>query len=257
MEVWDNIAGWWDDKIGDGNDTQDILVEPAQERLLDLKPGEKVLDIACGAGRFTRRMAGHGVDIVAFDHSSKFIERARRRTIEHRNRIEYRVMSASDRATLLSLGEKTFDAAVCTMALMDMAEIGPLLSTLPLLLKPRARFVWSVTHPVFNSGDAKLLAEAEEDGNKLVNRFRVKIGDYLTTRMTMSLGISGQPELQHCFHRPISVLLNACFDQGFVLDRLEEPAFPPGLGPASGRPLSWANYTAVPQVLVARMRLAK
>ena len=55
--VWDNIAEWWDDTIGGGNAFQDYLIEPSQERLLELKPGERVLDIACGAGRFTRRMA--------------------------------------------------------------------------------------------------------------------------------------------------------------------------------------------------------
>ena len=78
--VWDALAAWWDDAIGDGNATQDLLVEPVQERLLDLKEGETVLDIACGAGRFTRRMAGEGVHVVAFDHSERFIARARERT---------------------------------------------------------------------------------------------------------------------------------------------------------------------------------
>ena len=69
VEVWDALAAWWDDAIGDGNNTQDILVEPTQERLLELRAGERILDIACGAGRFTRRMASHGVRIVAFDQS--------------------------------------------------------------------------------------------------------------------------------------------------------------------------------------------
>src|SRR5262249_31891040 len=59
-DVWDAIAEWWDDAIGDGNATQDLLVEPAQERLLDLHPRENVLDIACGAGRFTRRWQRRG-----------------------------------------------------------------------------------------------------------------------------------------------------------------------------------------------------
>ena len=54
--VWERLAGFWDDTIGDGNGFQDYLVEPYSEQLLDLKPGERVLDIACGGGRFTRRM---------------------------------------------------------------------------------------------------------------------------------------------------------------------------------------------------------
>jgi 2-polyprenyl-3-methyl-5-hydroxy-6-metoxy-1,4-benzoquinol methylase len=78
--VWDSLADWWDAAIGGGNATQDLLVEPTQERLLDLRSGQIVLDIACGAGRFTRRMAALGAEIVAFDHSERFIARARQNT---------------------------------------------------------------------------------------------------------------------------------------------------------------------------------
>ncbi len=151
-EIWDALAEWWDDKIGDGNDSQDYLIEPATEKLLALKSGELVLDIACGAGRFTRRMAACGTRIVAIDHSEKFIRRARKRTTDNAENITYRVLNVTDPEALLSLGEKRFDAAVCTMALMDMSSIEPLISTLPQLLKPGGRFVFSVTHPVFNSG---------------------------------------------------------------------------------------------------------
>jgi 2-polyprenyl-3-methyl-5-hydroxy-6-metoxy-1,4-benzoquinol methylase len=253
--VWDNLAEWWDDKIGDGNATQDYLVEPTQERLLGLKPGEQVLDVACGAGRFTRRMASSGARIVAFDHSNRFIERARRRTTQHADRIEYRVLNATHSGALLALGRRSFDAAVCTMALMDMAEITPLFAALRELLKPGGRFVWSVTHPVFNSGDARLTARQEESGTALINTFAVSVSGYLNARHYRGIGVPGQPEVQDYFHRPLSMLLNAAFENGFVLDRLEEPAFPPDLPKPAGRPLSWVNFTEIPQVLVARMRL--
>jgi len=63
--IWEANACWWDDRIGDGNDFQDVLIEPATERLLDLSSGDLVLDIACGAGRFTRRMATLGARKVS------------------------------------------------------------------------------------------------------------------------------------------------------------------------------------------------
>jgi hypothetical protein len=44
--------------MGDsGNDFQRLLVAPASERLLNLGPGEMVLEIACGNGVFALRMA--------------------------------------------------------------------------------------------------------------------------------------------------------------------------------------------------------
>jgi 2-polyprenyl-3-methyl-5-hydroxy-6-metoxy-1,4-benzoquinol methylase len=247
--VWDSIAEWWDDAIGDGNATQDVLVEPTQERLLALAPGEEVLDIACGAGRFTRRMAAAGARVVAFDHSERFIARARRRTAPELT-VDYRVLNAHDHDALLALGEQRFDAAVATMALMDMASITPLLSALPRLLKPDGRFVFSVTHPAFNSGDSRIVAEAAVFETEI----SIKVTDYLTARMQRDISIPGQPADQHYFHRPLGVLLNACFDSGLVLDRLEEPAFAPREDGANRSAASWSNVHLLPQVLVARLR---
>ena len=80
IEIWDANAAWWDDRIGDGNEFQTHLIEPASERLLDISPGEQILDVACGAGRFARRMAALGGSIIAIDNSTEFLERARIRT---------------------------------------------------------------------------------------------------------------------------------------------------------------------------------
>jgi SAM-dependent methyltransferase len=253
--VWDSLAEWWDAAIGGGNATQDLLVEPTQERLLGLLSGATVLDIACGAGRFTRRMAALGAEIVAFDHSERFIAQARKNTPpDLRSRIDYRVLSADDASALIALGEGRFDAAVCTMALMDMARITPLLSVLPRLLGIDGRFVFSVTHPAFNSGDAHPIGERIRRDREFTTEASIKVTDYLTTRMQRDIGVAGQPVEQHYFHRPMSVLLNACFDCGLVLDRLEEPALPPSSDPNDLRTISWRNIRLIPQVLVARLR---
>ncbi|UCB43907.1 MAG: class I SAM-dependent methyltransferase [Dehalococcoidales bacterium] len=254
-KVWDQLAEWWDDKIGDGNDFQNYLIEPATERLLALQSGEKVLDIACGAGRFTRRMAALGASLTAIDHSEKFIKRARERTTENADRIEYLVLSATDPSALASLGQARFDAAVCTMALMDMSSIEPLISTLPKLLKPGGRFVFSVTHPVFNSGSSHMVAEQHQQDGKIVISYGVTITDYARPYAYMGLGIYGQPVPQYYFHRPISLLFNTCFNHGFALDGLEEPTLPEELKGQSRILLSFDNMPTMPPVLVARMVL--
>ncbi len=83
---------------------------------------------------------------------SRMIERARARTTESGDRVEFRVVDCMRADALLSLGERRFDAAVCTMALMDMAAIEPLFTALAKLLKAGGRFVFSVLYPCFNSG---------------------------------------------------------------------------------------------------------
>ena len=253
--VWDRLAEWWDDKIGNGNEFQDYLIEPATERLLVLKTGERVLDIACGAGRFARRMASLGAIVIAIDHAEKFLNRARERTTENIERIQYLKLDASDPSALMSLGEDCFDAAVCTMALMDMSSITPLISTLPKILKPRGRFVFSVIHPVFNSSTARRVAEQFEYNGEVITRLGITVTEYTEPFAYKGLGILGQPEPQHYFHRPISLLFNTCFKYGFVLDGMEEPVFPKGFQSSSSSPFAYSRMPLIPPILVARMVL--
>ncbi len=147
-EIWNQIAGFWDDHMGpDGNDFQTVLIGPVTERLLEIRPDQVVLDVGCGNGAFARRLAALGARVVATDFSDAFLERARQRTTERADRLEYRVVDATDEAQVLALGEGRFDAAVCTMAIMDMSAIDPLMAAVRRLLKPVGRFVFSLMHP--------------------------------------------------------------------------------------------------------------
>lgn len=254
-DIWEQNAAFWDERSGDeGLILQRTLIAPVTERLLDLKPDERVLDIACGNGAFARRMAQLGARVVACDVAPTFIERAKARTIQNADRIVYQVIDATDENALLALGEKSFDAAVCTMALMDMPEIEPLLSAVRQLLKPNGRFVFSVTHPCFNSSRGlQRVAEEEDRDGHIVDVYAIKISAYATPETYRGLGIIGQPAPQYYFHRPLNVLFGACFNAGFVLDALEEPTFGADVKPK--RPFSWENYHEIPPVLIVRWRI--
>ena len=70
-EIWDALAEWWDDKIGDGNNFQDYLIEPATERLLALKPGELVTAVQVpplqgrSGSAYVRHTTREAMDIAA------------------------------------------------------------------------------------------------------------------------------------------------------------------------------------------------
>jgi 2-polyprenyl-3-methyl-5-hydroxy-6-metoxy-1,4-benzoquinol methylase len=241
--------------MGEGNNFQRILIGPATERLLRIQEDELVLDVACGNGHFARRMAELGARVVAFDFSPAFIERARLHTRDTRfsGRIEYQVIDATNREQLMELGQERFDAAVCTMALMDIAAIEPLLNSLRELLKPGGRFVFSVMHPSFNSSGAhKVVAEEDREG-EIIYHYSINVESYATPAATRGLGVTGQPAPHYYFHRPLSMLFTHCFNAGFVLDGIEEPTFHGEVAPS--RPFSWPNFADIPPVLVARMRL--
>jgi 2-polyprenyl-3-methyl-5-hydroxy-6-metoxy-1,4-benzoquinol methylase len=251
--IWDANALWWDDRIGDGNDFQRVLIEPATERLLNVVAGDTILDAACGAGRFARRMAELGARVVAFDGSAEFIARARERTSSDAA-VEYHVVDAAD-AALLSLGSNRFNKVVCTMAIMDMPEIGPLFATLSRMLVPGAAFVFSVTHPCFHSAAIQRFAEIhEEQPGRHMIRSGVKVSSYLSPFARKTEAIIGQPEPQWFFHRPISTLFRFGFEAGFVVDGTEEPHFPEDEPKAGVR---WRDMPDIPPVMVVRMKLMR
>jgi 2-polyprenyl-3-methyl-5-hydroxy-6-metoxy-1,4-benzoquinol methylase len=251
--IWNQNAGFWDERMGDGNLSQRLVTGPASERLLELKPGERVLEIACGNGVFTRRLAQLGARVLAIDFAQELLERARARSTEVADSIEYRLIDATDEARLLALGERQFDAAVCSMALMDMATIEPLMSALSQLLKPGGRFVFSVTHPCFNTTGTKLMVAEEDRDGELITTYSVNVSKYLGLGTTKGLAMIGQPAPHYYFNRPLSVLFNTCFRAGFVLDGLEEPVFEDVVDPS--RPLNWVNFKEIPHALIARMWL--
>ena len=259
-EAWEKKAAFWDETMGEGNAFQRVLVGPATERLLLVRPGETVLDVACGNGVFSRRLAELGASVVATDFSERFVELARARTqgAVHGASVEYQVADATDEERMLALGEGRFDATVCNMALMDMPAIDPLMGVLRRLLKPGGRFVFSVQHPAFNSNAIRLMLEEEDRGGTLIETYSVKVTGYTNVPPGEGAGMPGEPAPHPYFHRPLSELFGACFGAGFVIDGLEEPTFPkPQEGSRSeARPLAWENFVEIPPVLVARARPA-
>jgi 2-polyprenyl-3-methyl-5-hydroxy-6-metoxy-1,4-benzoquinol methylase len=254
-DAWNENASFWDERMGEGNDFVEVLIWPATGRLLDVRPGERVLDVACGNGLSSRRLAEKGAHVVAIDFAEEMIRHARRRTVQHVERVRYLVLDATDEKKLLALGKGAFDAALCNMALFDMADIRPLMRALAHLLRPGGRFVFSVIHPCFNSPNMAHVAEMQDQDGDIVTVYSVRIFNYISPSVSQAAAIRGQPKPQLVFHRPLEILLGTAFKSGFVLDGLEERAFPPDH--SSGRsPLSWGgNFSEIPPVLVARLRL--
>lgn len=246
-DLWDAKAAFWDEHMADGNQFQRELIGPASERLLQLRPGERVLDVACGNGVFSRRLAELGAEVIGVDFSRVFLERAQARKTPWDERITYREIDATDEVALLTLGERTFDAIVCNMALMDMAEIGTLLRAARHLLAPAGRFVVSVQHPPFNNNSISLLGERPAAD---ISEFFVKVSAYLTVPPGLGEGMPGEPTPHWYFHRPLHELFGEFFAAGWVIDGLEEPRFTTA-GDEPHR-LTWSNMPDIPPVLVAR-----
>ena len=257
IEIWQRLAPWWDGQLGEtGNEFQQQLINPATDRLLEPRAGQEILEIACGNGNYTRTLARRGAHVVAFDVSRAFIERAKLYppVPTEEGSIDYRVINATDADAVRALGrQRRFDAAVCNMALMDIAVIDPLIGALREVLKPAARFVFSLPHPCFNSAASRMTAELVNEEGKLEQVYGVSIRRYLTPAADLSAGILNQPEPHYLFHRPLSQIVRWLTAGGFVVDGMEEPAFPSGA--TARNPFSWAKRPDIPPAIVIRARL--
>jgi ubiquinone/menaquinone biosynthesis C-methylase UbiE len=246
--VWNANAEFWDSRMGEGNNFHKTLIEPVQLKLLNIKPGQKILDIACGNGQFARKMAEMGAKVTGVDFAEKLIAIAR---LKGNKDVKYKVIDATKTADLQKLSGTKYDAIVCTMAFMDMQDIKTLIKFSPTLLKKNGSFVFSLCHPCFNSGEHSLVHEMDEAG-EVTNKYYVKIHDYLVERSSLGVAIIGQPKLQYYFHRPVSVVLQDFFESGFVLDGYEEPSFTD----IKDSVRIFDNvYHNIPPALVCRLRL--
>jgi len=252
-EAWNANAEVWDARMGEeGNDFFRILQWPVITRFLDVKSGQHILDLACGNGLTSRKLAALGARVNAADFSSELIALAKARPNPD-SRVTYHVLDVTNEPALLTLGEKQFDSALCNMALFDIADIEPLFQALPKLLKPGGCFVFSLVHPAFNNASCVHVGEESDDGG-IRTVYSVKISRYMTPSHKRGVALRNQPKLQLYFDRPLTYYINLGLQNGFVLDGFEERAFPPET--PQTHPLSWGgNFSEIPPVVVMRMRL--
>jgi SAM-dependent methyltransferase len=256
QDAWDANAEIWNARMGDeGNDFFKLLQWPVIVSFLDPQPADRILDVACGNGLTSRKLAQFGATVTAFDFSAELIKLAQNRQNPGMY-INYHVLDATNESALVETlsPHAPFDSALSNMALFDIAEIEPLFRALRGLLKPGGIFVFSLTHPAFNNSSAVHVVEEVDYEGEIKTVYSVKISRYMTPYHARGLALRNQPKSQFYFERPLQYYLNVGFETGFVLDGFAECAFPPEQ-PAS-HPLSWGGqYSEIPPVLVARMRL--
>ncbi|MGZ9166483.1 MAG: class I SAM-dependent methyltransferase [Anaerolineales bacterium] len=252
-DAWDANAEVWDARMGDeGNDFFNLLCWPVMASFLEAQSGQRILDIACGNGLTSRRLAFLGANVTAFDFSAELIKLANAR-LNTDSRIAYHVIDATDESALLALGEHSFDSALCNMALFDMADLEPLFRALPGLLKSNGVFVFSLTHPAFNNASTVNMVEEVDYEGEIKTVYSVKTSRYMTSYHARGLALRNQPEPQMYFERPLQYYLNLGFQNGFVLDGFAERAFPPEH--PQDTPLGWGGkFSEIPPALVARLR---
>jgi ubiquinone/menaquinone biosynthesis C-methylase UbiE len=217
---WDEMADWWDKQLGDEGDLwHRTLIDPPLIRLVGEVSRMRVLDLACGNGYLSRRFARQGAVVTGVDTNTPIIERAQARETQESLGISYHVFDA---ARLEVLEDDSFDLVVCNMALMDIENAAGAIQEVARVLRPKGRFVASLSHPCFDkvntSGwDIERIYPKTTIWRKM-SRYRELAADDLAW-----MRVGDQVVYTRAYHRPLSWYFRALRAAGLVVAALEEP----------------------------------
>lgn len=216
---WPDLADWYDKKMGDTGDFwHRTLLDPALFAQLGEVAGMETLDLACGNGHNTRRLARLGAYVTGVDFSAGVIAHNQAREAREPLGITYHV---ADAARLDMLADKSFDLVVCQMALMDIPDAAGAVGEAARVLRPGGRFVALFAHPCFDppEGSAWLWERGGPTGTiwRKVWRYR----EPYTGRIYFRVG--GEVVYVAQYHRPLAWYVNTLAAVGLVIIALEEP----------------------------------
>jgi ubiquinone/menaquinone biosynthesis C-methylase UbiE len=149
----------WDRAVTAYEEGWSAQLEPAHSLMLDmvaLRPGERVLDVACGTGLVSFRVAetvGRRGAVVGTDISGEMVEAARGSAAKRGlNNASFERSDAEE----LPFTDASFDAAVCGLGLMYVPDPVKALCEMRRLLRPGGRAAAAVWGARRNCGWAEI-----------------------------------------------------------------------------------------------------
>lgn len=202
---------------------------PGLQALLPPLAARRVLDVGCGTGRTSARLADAGAEVVGFDASPEMLRRASAR-------VPSAAFLLADLGEPLPFGDGSFDLAVASLVMHYLRDWVAPLRELRRVLRPGGAFVLSTHHPAM---DFELSPS----------------GDYFATEMAVDRWVLGGREyVVRFWRRPMSELFRAIEDGGFRIDVFDEPQPLPEC--RDRFPDAWEQLTRRPRFLFLRLLAA-
>ena len=254
-DPWDAHAAWWQDEFTEGADPE--YVEQILPLIASRLPAEgRVLDVGCGEGQVTRLALEHGLCAVGLDPAGAQIDEAQRRRRARavspggeaavspggEAAVSPGGEAAYARGSLLDLpvGDATVDFVVASLVFEHVGDYRRGLAEAARVLVPGGRFLLLLNHPLLQTPDSGWIDDHVLDPPEQYWR----IGPYLSEVINVE---EVQPGIHITFHhRPLSSYLNSAISVGLSLDRMDEPAPPPGF---IARAPEYAEVVEIPRLM--------
>ncbi len=209
---WGSVAEWYDEYLEDDDSYQAKVIAPNLLRVLALKKGDRVIDIACGQGFFSRLFAETGAKVVGADISKELIAIAKKRSPE----INFSVASAH---ALSCAKDAQFDVATTVLAIQNIENVSDVFAEARRVLAPRGRLVLVMNHPAFRIPKRSRWEWDEKEGIQ----YR-RLDGYLSQSSHAIVMHPGQEasESTVSYHRSLQDFFKALSKAGFAVTRLEE-----------------------------------
>lgn len=210
---WGPFARWYDELLEKEGIYQKDLILPNLLRLLNIRKGESVLDIACGQGFFAREFYKAGANVTGIDISQEQIEIAKKRSPLG---IKYYVAPAEN---IQSLGSSSINKITIILALQNIEDVNKVFKECDRILKHDGIIYLVLNHPAFRI--PKHSAWGWDEEKKIQYR---RIDAYLSEsrdKIQMHPGVKAS-EFTWSFHRPLQIYFKMLSKNGFCVTKLEE-----------------------------------
>lgn len=212
--TFEELADGLETFAAESGDVQRYIVAPALLEMIGPVTGKDVLDLFCGAGYLSRRLAALGANVTAVDSSDRLVGIAREINRRENERIQYAVAEPTD---LSVVEDSSFDDIVCNMGLMVTRDLAGTIAELARLVKLGGRFIFSVAHPCFCMPTACWVRD--ENGGYLYKT----VDSYFAESWWPSELAGGVRSKEKTKHRTLSRYVNALSARGFNVSRVFEP----------------------------------
>jgi SAM-dependent methyltransferase len=233
MTEWEEHAAWWQQGFTAGADPEytEQIVPMAAEHL---RGTDAVLDVGCGEGQISRLAAYVGASrVVGIDPTWAQLSVARDRGGPPRY--------CRGEAASLPFPPQSFDAVVACLVFEHIEAVDEALAEVGRVLKPGGRFLFFLNHPLLQTPGSGWIDD------RILEEQYWRIGPYLVEESALE---EMEKDVWIPFvHRPLSRYVNAMAAAGLLIERMEEPAPPPGF---LERAEEYKDAMTIPRLLFLR-----